>query len=102
MTLNEKLEIILITYNRAEFVKRTFEQFFYEGSPVADIDFIVQDNNSDDNTKEVVKEYAKIHPNIKYTKNRYNLGLSGTIARAMEVASKDYVWIIGDDDKYDF
>ena len=102
MSLKDKLEIILITYNRAEFVKRTFNQFFYDGSPVADLDFIVQDNNSDDNTEEVVKEFAKTHPNVKYVKNRYNLGLSGTIARAMERASKEYAWIIGDDDLYDF
>jgi glycosyltransferase involved in cell wall biosynthesis len=102
MSLKDRLEIILITYNRAEFVKRTFEQFFFEGSPVADVDFIVQDNNSDDNTEEVVKEFAKLHSNIKYVKNKYNLGLSGTIARAMERAGKDYVWIIGDDDLYDF
>ena len=102
MTLKDKLSIILITYNRAEKVKKTFEQFFFEGSPVADCDFIVQDNNSGDNTKDIVEEYSKKFPNIRYTKNRYNLGLSGTIARAMEVAEKEYVWIIGDDDKFDF
>lgn len=102
MQIKDKLQIILITYNRAKFVRKTLEQFFTENSPVKECEFVIQDNNSDDNTQEVTEEFAKIYPNIKYTKNRYNLGLSGTIARAMEVADKDYVWIIGDDDVFDF
>lgn len=102
MSVKDRLQIILITYNRQEHVKKTFEQFFYEGSPVADCDFLVQDNNSTDNTREIVEEFSKTHPNVKYVKNKYNLGISGTIARAMERADKDYVWILGDDDIYDF
>ena len=102
MSAKDRLQIILITYNRAKFVKQTFDRFFYEGSPVYDYDFLVLDNNSSDNTAEVVAEFAKTHPNIKYSKNRYNLGISGNIAKAMEIAEKDYVWIIGDDDKFDF
>ena len=101
MSVKNKLQIILITYNRANHVRHTLEQFFSANSPVVDCDFIVQDNNSTDNTKEIVGEFAKTHPNVRYTQNRYNLGISGTIARAMEVANKDYVWIIGDDDIYD-
>lgn len=102
MLIKDKLQIILITYNRAKFVKQTFERFFFDGSPVYDYDFLVLDNNSTDNTAEVVAKFSQKHPNIKYTKNRYNLGISGNIAKAMEVAEKEYVWIIGDDDIFDF
>lgn len=102
MSIKDKLQIILITYNRAKHVKKTFEQFFFEDSPVKDCEFIVQDNNSIDNTRQIVEEFSKKHSNIKYTKNKYNLGISGTIARAIEIARKEYVWIIGDDDKFDF
>lgn len=102
MSVKDKLQIILITYNRAKHVQKTFEQFFCEGSPVRDCDFIVQDNNSTDNTHEIVADWQKKYPNIKYSKNKYNLGISGNIARAMEVADKDYAWIIGDDDKFDW
>lgn len=102
MSVKDRLQIILVTYNRAKYVERTFKQFFFEGSPVADCEFLVQDNNSTDNTAEIVAKYATLHPNIKYIKHKYNLGIAGTIARAMERADKDYVWIIGDDDKFDF
>ena len=102
MSIKDKLQIILVTYNRSEHVKNIFKQFFAENSPVKDFDFLVLDNNSSDDTGKVVQDFIKKHPNVSYSKNRYNLGISGNIAKAMEVASKQYVWIIGDDDVYDF
>lgn len=102
MSVKKKLQTILITYNRAKFVKQTLERFFAKDSPVKDCDFLVLDNNSTDDTGKIVKDFIKKYPNVKYSKNRYNLGISGNIAKAMEVADKDYVWIIGDDDIYDF
>lgn len=98
----DKLQIILITYNRAHKVEDTFKQFFFDDSPVKDCDFLVLDNNSTDNTAQVVAKWQKQYPNISYKKNPYNVGISGNILKAMEIASKGYVWIIGDDDKFDF
>ena len=102
MLVKDKLQIILITYNRAKHVQKTLEQFFFEGSPLMDSDFLVLDNNSTDNTQEIVKSWQEKFHNNKYSKNRYNLGISGNIAKAMEIAEKEYVWIIGDDDRFDF
>ncbi len=102
MPIKDKLQIILITYNRASFVKRTFEQILCKSSPVLDCEIIVQDNNSTDNTYEVVSEFAKQYPNIKYRKNTYNIGLSGNITKGIESADREYVWIIGDDDVFEF
>ena len=101
MSIKDKLQIILITYNRAEHVQKTFEQMFFENSPIADFDFTVIDNNSTDNTKEIVNKWQTKFPNIKYIKNKYNIGLSGNIVKAMEVAEKEYLWTISDDDKID-
>lgn len=102
MPIKDRLQIILITYNREKFVEKTFRQLLAGDSPVKDINFLVLDNNSGDNTGKLVKEWQKKFPNLSYHKNKYNLGLAGNISRAMELADKDYVWIIGDDDKYDF
>ena len=102
MSLKDRLQIILITYNRSKFVQKTLDKFFDEDSPVKDFDFLVLDNNSTDDTSKVVKNFQKTHKNVRYSKNHYNLGISGNIAKAMEVADKDYVWIIGDDDIYDW
>jgi glycosyltransferase involved in cell wall biosynthesis len=102
MNISAKLQIILITYNRQKHVEKTFEQIFCDKSPVKNYDFIVLDNNSTDSTAEFIYEMQKKYANIKYQKNKYNLGIAGNIAKAMELASKEYVWIICDDDIYDW
>ncbi|MDD3237820.1 MAG: glycosyltransferase family 2 protein [Candidatus Gastranaerophilales bacterium] len=102
MTVKNKLDIILITYNRASNLRKTFLQILDEKSPIKDFDILVIDNNSTDSTYDVVMEFKKTAPNIKYQKNKYNVGLSANIVFAMYKASKDYVWIISDDDNYDF
>jgi len=102
MNISEKLQIILITYNRQKHVEKTFEQLLCENSPVRYYDLLVLDNNSTDNTANFVNKVQKKYPNIKYQKNKYNVGIAGNIAKAMELASKEYVWIICDDDIYDW
>jgi len=98
----EKLQIILITYNREKHVKRTFDAIFADSSPVRGCDILVLDNNSTDGTGKYVKELMRSHPRLSYRKNKYNLGGCGNIARAMESAEKEYYWIISDDDLYDW
>jgi len=102
LSIKDKLQIILITYNRLKHVMRTFEQLFAENSSIKDYDILVLDNNSTDGTGEFVKDFIATHPNVRYQKNKYNIGISANIAKAMEIAEKEYVWIICDDDKYDF
>jgi len=102
MSVKDKLQIILITYNREKHVQKTFERLFIENSPIKDYDLLVLDNNSTDGTEAFVNQFIKTHPNVRYQKNKYNVGISGNIAKAMEIAEQEYVWIICDDDKYDF
>lgn len=102
MNIEDRLQIILITFNRAKFAKETLEVILSEESPVKNCEIIIQDNNSTDNTREIAEEFVKNYSNVKYTKNRYNIGISGNIERAMDVASMEYVWILGDDDIFDF
>lgn len=102
MSVRDKLQIILITYNRLNHVRNTFEQLFAEDSPIKDYELLVLDNDSTDGTGAFVKEFIKTHKNVTYQKNKYNIGGCGNIVRAMELAEKEYLWTICDDDKYDF
>ncbi|MDR0645711.1 MAG: glycosyltransferase [Elusimicrobiota bacterium] len=100
MRIKNKLQIVLITYNREKYLTNTLEQLFANNSPIKDFDITVLDNNSTDNTGTIVNSYQKQHPNLKYHKNKFNLGLAGNISRAIEFANKEYHWVIADDDKY--
>lgn len=105
MKLEEKLKIILITYNRSYFLNRTLKQLFAEDSPIKKCDITVLDNASTDNTAEIVSEYQKKFPNLYYKKNPLNIGGNANIVRAFEtgaVSGKEYVWVLCDDDYYDW
>lgn len=102
MSLREKLEIFLITYNRKKTLNRTLEYLVSKESPMQDISINILNNKSTDGTSTVVKKIMENHPNIHYVCNKYNVGLGGNLIKAMEMASKPYFWILCDDDSFNW
>ena len=101
--LKDKLAIFLITYNRRKKLRSTLDSLLK--SPVSDFDITVLDNASTDGSSEMLEEYAKKHENIKHVRHKINIGGNANICRAFEMAAtsgKEYVWVLCDDDKYDF
>ena len=98
--IKDDLEIFLITYNRIEKLKYTLKKILE--SPIKDFDIKILDNFSDDGTKEFCDKFAKQYKNFVYIRNKINLGISGNIIRAMELASKKWLWILCDDDDFDW
>lgn len=99
-SLIDKLDIFLITYNRASKLKNTLEQLLDDNSPIKDFSITIIDNNSTDNTKLVIQEFQSQYSNLKYIKNKYNIGGCANIVKAFYKASKEYVWILADNDNY--
>lgn len=94
------LEIFLITYNRIERLKYTLKRIL-EG-PIKGFDIKILDNASDDGTKDFCEELQNSYKNFTYIRNKINLGISGNIIRAMELASKKWLWILCDDDDFNW
>lgn len=97
-----ELQIIIPTFNRLDCLKETFDQILAEKSPVRDIPILVLDNASTDGTAPYLDGLSSAHPNVRVIHRRRNVGGNGKIARAMEEASGKYLWIMGDDDYFDF
>ena len=105
--IKDDLEIFIITYNRAEKLKATLESIF--NSPVKNCNIKILNNSSTDNTEEICKNaISAFYPqsddnkNVTYIKNNKNIGISGNIIKAMELASKKWLWIVADDDGFDW
>jgi glycosyltransferase involved in cell wall biosynthesis len=67
------LSICIPTYNRAEYLDKSIasiirQKEFHRG----DVELVIADNASDDNTEEVVKKYQEKYENIVYFKNNEN------------------------------
>ncbi|HOV91100.1 MAG TPA: glycosyltransferase family 2 protein [Syntrophorhabdaceae bacterium] len=95
---NERLEPVLITYNRAKYLERTLNYFYNAG--LTSMKLHILDNNSTDNTREIVMQYQNKWPFLKYHKNKYNIGGNANILRAIEIVDSEYSWVIGDDDEW--
>ena len=102
MTPTNRLELFLITYNRKEKCRQTLQTILGNDSPVKDLPLTILDNCSTDGTSEMLAELAKTHTNIRLIRHEKNIGGNANIARAFEMAHAEYVWVLCDDDKYDF
>lgn len=101
MPIKDDLGIYLITYNRVEKLSATLKKILSD-SPIRDYNITILDNASTDATEDIIKPYLKDRENLKYIRNPKNIGISGNIIKAMELASKKWLWIICDDDDFDW
>ena len=100
MSLKDKLEIFLITFNRKKNLENTLRELFAEDSPVRDLDITILNNHSTDGTTELVDEYCQRYPNLKQIVHPINIGAGANTIRAYELAQKPYLWVLCDNDTY--
>ena len=93
-----KLSICIPTYNRAAHLTNCLNSIILCGSQ-SDLEFqvCISDNHSIDETEEVVR-HAQSIIEIKYHKNKSNLGITRNFLNVVSMADGDFVWLIGDDD----
>ncbi|HNW73838.1 MAG TPA: glycosyltransferase [Bacteroidales bacterium] len=98
--VSQKLEIIIITFNRSIYLRKTLNQLF--SSPFADCKITVLNNCSTDNTILTVNEFSSVFSRLKLVTNKINIGGNANIIRAIELSESVYTWVLCDDDNFDF
>lgn len=95
------LSICIPTYNGGEKLKLALTAVFTALETFSDVEVIVSDNHSTDNTSEVIlafSHYSQFH----YYCNNENLGFNGNLELLLyRYANGKYCWVIGDDDLLD-
>lgn len=93
-----KISIITATYNSAETVRNTFDSVLNQ--TYKDIEYIVVDGLSKDNTVEIIKEYAeKFEGKMRYISEK-DRGLYDAMNKGLAMATGDIVGILNSDDFY--
>lgn len=102
MDLKPLLTIAIPTFNRSFYLECTLSQLQKEISKygIVNIEVIVSDNASKDNTEQVVTTLVQQGLPVKYIKNSENIGSDANIAQAFNLATGKYVLILGDDDLF--
>jgi len=92
----DKVSIIIPTFNRASYISQCIDSALAQDYP--NIEVIVSDNASADNTGDVVRQYSN-DSRVRYFRNEENLGMTPNWRRAIyEHATGDWAIILGDDD----
>lgn len=93
-----KINIILITYNHANYIKQTLESILMQELPY-DVEIIVADDCSTDNTVDIIKEYETSTPfSFLYLDKTKNIGYVRNYQQAFAACSGDYIAIMEGDD----
>ena len=98
--IQDRLEILIPTYNRKVHIARTLTQLTAPESPVRLCNITVLDNACTDGSSEVIAQFAAKYENVKHIRHAKNIGGNANITRAYELAQKPYVWVVCDDDSF--
>lgn len=95
------LSICIPTYNRAHYLRECLDSIvcqFDDATVYKQVEVIVSDNASEDDTGNLVREYQEKFGNIHYYRNEKNVLFDLNVVNAVEKASGTYCWYMGDDD----
>lgn len=97
------ISICIATYNRAEFLKEVIESITKQFKTIQKpeiIEVIVSDDCSSDDTKTLLSSFQKKYPQVKYYRNKKNLGAEYNMDKVGYYAKGEYIWFFSDDDMY--
>ena len=98
-TKRPPLTVLLPTYNRVASLPRSIESVLAQTS--GDLELLISDNASDDETEKVCRAYAARDDRLRYVRQRINLGPIGNFNWLLAHARSEFVLMLADDDWLD-
>jgi len=97
-----KISVVTITYGHEKYIRETLDGVMMQQYP-GPVEFIIANDNSPDNTDEVVKNYFNEKPapenfEIKYTRHAVNKGMSENFVWALQQSTGKYIAFCEGDD----
>ncbi len=90
------VSVCIPTYNYAKYISDAIESVLSQ--TYQNFELIIVDDCSQDNTEEIVQEYAARHKEIGFYRNKTNLGMVENWNRCLERSTGDFVKVMGADD----
>jgi abequosyltransferase len=95
--MTASLSVCIPIYNFAKFIPETLDSILVQDGG-GEVEIIVLDGGSTDNTAEILAEYQRKHPNINYVRQPQKGGIDRDMAKSVEPATGDYCWLFSGDD----
>lgn len=90
------VSVIIPVYNASNYIDRTLNSVFSQ--TYKNIEIIIVDDCSTDDTAKIIKEYEKTHSEIIYYLQEKNMGAGYARNKALELAKGQYVAFLDSDD----
>jgi len=90
------VSIVITSYNYAKYVKDAVNSVLNQTSK--DLELIIIDDCSNDNSAEIIMEFANSDNRIKFIRNYENLGLAKSIQTALLAATGEWIVFLESDD----
>src|SRR3990167_10841421 len=96
--MNKLVSIIMPAYNGAKWIEKAILSVLAQS--FTDFEFIIINDDSSDNTEEIITAFTKYDKRIKYIKNERNLGVQKTRNIALDISLGEYIAEIDQDDEW--
>ncbi|MDX6188491.1 glycosyltransferase [Flavobacterium sp. Fl-318] len=90
------VSVICLCYNHAPFITESLNAVLNQ--TYKNVELIIADDSSTDNSIETIKNWLKNHPDIKFIFNETNLGNTKTFNKALQFAKGKYIIDLAADD----
>lgn len=94
--MNIKLSICIATFKRGAFIAQTLDSIIKQIQ--RNVEIVVVDGASPDNTSEVLSHYVAQYPFITYHRETENSGVDADYDKCVSYAKGEYCWLMPDDD----
>ncbi|MBU2643492.1 glycosyltransferase [bacterium] len=96
--MTELISICIPTFNRSLLLTEALNSIEINTAGRTDVEVVISDNGSQDNTEAVVDGFRNRIPNLRYYRNSENIGPVKNLRKVVEHARGEYVWMLADDD----
>ncbi|MGH4138613.1 glycosyltransferase [Clostridium sp.] len=97
---NPLISICIPTFNRATQLEKCLNSIYSQIGNDSLFEVFVSNNNSTDNSEDVINKFFKLYDNLTYNKNEINTGPDKNIALTIEKSKGRYFILHGDDDYF--
>jgi abequosyltransferase len=88
--------VCIPTYNFGRFIGETLESIVRQARE--EVEIVVLDGGSTDNTAEVVEGFRNTIPRLRYCRQDFKGGIDRDMAKSVELARGEYCWLFSADD----
>ena len=100
--MNFKISVIIPVYNAKDDISQAIDSIINQTIGFDNIELILVDDASTDNSKDIIKSYHSKYDNIKLIELSQNSGLPGKPrSKGIDYATSDYVVFLDSDDIYE-